>query len=153
MLISRLRDSGAQIILCCVFRSARCSEPVDTGFGSRVPRHHDLATERLGAVAARRCVPGHALPGWLTERCHGSRPAHIRIALFFTVLEAIVGFCREVGVDRRGQHPFGHEGTAQPTRRTAGPARMARGISATWSTTSSRRASLSAGAPELTWTE
>ena len=66
MLISRLRDSQAQIIRCCVFRSARCSAPVDTGFGSRVLRHHDLALERLGAVAAVRCVPGHALPGWLT---------------------------------------------------------------------------------------
>jgi hypothetical protein len=58
-----------------------------------------------------------------------------------------------LGLDER---PVGEEGLAaglQLARCTEAPARMARGISATSSTTESRLASSSAGASELTSTE
>ena len=81
-----------------------------------------IGNDRPAGVTARVVM---TFPGWLQDPWSG-------LADFGHAARG------PASAARAGRLLPGLEGSAQLTRRTAAPARMARGISATWSTTSSR---------------
>lgn len=78
----------------------------------------------MGGIA----IPG---PAW--------RTVALAVGLCIAALGLAIRFCRcGRSVGGRAARAERRRDPAQVTRRTVAPARMARGISATWSTTSSR---------------